>query len=906
MDRSTDSDDALPSALELRQAWFTAASSDQQEQVLAQLVLRGNGVGVKRDFQAVSTLIELCHLTRYPASRLPILRALGRCEGSAFAVPVLIAELADPSPIVVTAALHALGRIGLPFGARAVLRWYERPSSGARPFETTSAAMRAMATIGLPETPSRVEAAWRAGHLRTVDAHLALAEVASDALRDEAVAHLARPALAQAAALHLASIRDPELPALLQPMLEGADPVLALLASRLLDRAELSPRELLEQAMASSNDHHARRLARSLRATDPHERLVALKDLWDEAEADDQQDCLPELVDAGHGPSAAERRFRGLIKAALRAGLPELQDAVLDRVALKPTTLIRAALLRVHTDTPSLQGHCERWIGDDRDEIATDAIRAVVNTRGQGGIPLLRGMNLAGSVREVHRLEWVRALQNAFRNDRDARGNCTLAQGDRKQLADALRPHLTASEPRIAELAHYTAGNVGLTELASTMVGTIGGATSESLRRAAATSLGELQPRKRCLALAAALATEESPMVVFRLLRALVRAKRIPVDQREKVAQATRTRMDDLQDDARVLALELLGGCGDARDVPMLVMAAGNISHAAGCAAIDALGRLGLDGGLPALLEASRAADPERRRRAAAALAAFPTATPRLIELVTDPDEVHDVRQAAATSLEGHHLGADHALHLAPRDLDDPLAVTLLLLCKRCAGAAADPAAIDARLAAEVPGLELERLLIEHPDVVRAFRTAEFFHLPAVKLPGGLDASPPVLFWVKGLEVWLKRLLNPALEGLLARDAGSDLHGITRAWRERRSRVAPAWCDDLLPWNTHDLWGGLGSALDAAQRAMDAGWSGGRSIRVFAAALLATADVTEGPWAVGLSRDARVSLANGLAALNHERNQLTHGHAGDGRQNEAVRRLALTCVDWVARMRVGR
>lgn len=113
------------------------------------------------------------------------------------------------------------------------------------------------------------------------------------------------------------------------------------------------------------------------------------------------------------------------------------------------------------------------------------------------------------------------------------------------------------------------------------------------------------------------------------------------------------------------------------------------------------------------------------------------------------------------------------------------------------------------------------------------------------------------------------------------------------------------WRNDLLPWNDHDLYGGLGSALEASQRAFEDRWKGGRSVRVFAAAMLATLDRVDDRWDLGLDHDEIIALANGLVALNHERNQCTHRRAGAAEHNEHVRALALACVEQIATMRQG-
>ena len=188
---------------------------------------------------------------------------------------------------------------------------------------------------------------------------------------------------------------------------------------------------------------------------------------------------------------------------------------------------------------------------------------------------------------------------------------------------------------------------------------------------------------------------------------------------------------------------------------------------------------------------------------------------------------------------------------------------------------------------------------------LRAFRTAEFFAFPDTQLPQGLDASPPVLYWVKGLEVWLNGLLTGHLAKLANSgklDRFSPLYG---KWSRIRSELAPEWDDRLLPLHGKDLYEPLGkllvTKLNVAKRVRQ-----NQSIRTLAAVLLVFGERDGYPhmaqWRFGVSRQRVVKLVNALLALAEERNRLAHRKAGDADVNRPVRGLALSCVSTLAAM----
>ncbi len=188
-------------------------------------------------------------------------------------------------------------------------------------------------------------------------------------------------------------------------------------------------------------------------------------------------------------------------------------------------------------------------------------------------------------------------------------------------------------------------------------------------------------------------------------------------------------------------------------------------------------------------------------------------------------------------------------------------------------------------------------------DALQALRTAEFLHT-AVELPAGLDAAPPVLLWVKGLEVWLNHVLRPQLTSMATPGLREALRQLGPRWPRMKSRLTPGWQDDLLPGNRGDLWHAL--ARDTARSAPHGFSRAQLGVRQLATILLACADPPVdcglGRWRVAIPRDELVSLANGLAALANQRNPLTHRVAGQREVMEPVRDLALGCARVAARL----
>jgi HEAT repeat protein len=870
-----------PAASRARAAWYQAPSSTAQQDALDALAVLGADPGSRDSFPAVSALIELANVTLHPREKLPVLRALARCADRPFAVPVLLAHLEYPDDRVVEAALDAVGHGGTPFGGSWVLRWLRGHRREPLSEPVLAAALLALGRTGHPDAAVEVQRCWDQGLVDARAAHLALAEAVSPTLWDAAEEHLRDPVAAPAAAMHLAATRHPRLMAQLEPLLSSRDGALAVLAHSLLASLEL---RLSDHILTAASEPHLvrrRRLARGLRAWPESEVLAA----WREALGIDEDKVL--------------------LSVAMDAGIPSLQDAALEHAESGSPDLLRHALRRVHTLTPLVRDRLPACMRHHDDKLAADAMRVQLNLLGREALSDLSWAR--GSSREIHRLEWVRAWQNGWRALRDRGGRAPMDHDARRALVRDLRSLLRDDPARpVRVLALYCVGNLGLAELGDDLVRVLTSSEDHGARVAAATSLAEVPSAGRLPDLVEQLRDAEAPDLRFRLVRAaLACVERADVAHPE-LARVVADRLDAAEPEMLPPMLALLGRCACEQALEPLLAATRSPVHRQVCVALTALGRLGSDRALGPLLEASHHPDPERRLRAVQALGMVPgaVAADRLAAVLQDAAEEDDIRSLALAGLE-HRLADLPEGALVPPEPTDPLAAPILVLLRdaSAAGAGLGAEELDRRLEDRVPGLKAQDLHRQCRDGLQALRTAEFLHA-AVALPPGLDAAPPVLLWVKGLEVWLNRVLRDRLVAMAGPELCEALRGLDHPWPGMKHRLAPGWRDDLLPGNQGDLWRAL--ARDAGRIRMQTFSRAQLGVRPLATLLLACAappvDCGLPRWRVAVPRDEVVTLSNGLVALANQRNPLTHRVAGQREVMKPVRELALGCARVVVKL----
>ncbi len=864
-----------------RTAWHQARSSTEQQTALEQLSSLGATLSYKASFPAVSTLIELANVTLHPREKIPVLRALAPCADRPFAVPVLLAHLEHPDEGVVEAALDAVGHGGTPFGGSWILPWLRTERREPLSERVLAAALLALCRTGHPEAGAEVRRCWEQGLVGARQAHLALAEAVSKELWEAAATHLHDPEAAPAAAMHLAATLHPDLLRLFDPLLSGCDGELAVLAHSLLASLEPNAAEQVLTATAETHPIRRRRLARGLRAWPVEDVLTA----WQDALGIDDDTLL--------------------LSVALDAGIPELQDAALAHAEAESAKLLRHGLRHAHTATPMLRDRLPSWMRHADRKLAADAMRAHLNLLGHEALGALDWAR--SSARAEHRLEWVRAWQNAWRARRSREGRVPLPHQQRQQLARSLRSMIREDEsPYVRRLALYTVGNLGLTELGDELERARRDLPDPEDRLAATTSLASVPRASGLPRLVQDLAQERESRLLYRLVTAALACVALDDAPRPELARVVAERLETADEETRPPMLALLGRCGCEQALAPLVRATKSGAHRQVCVALTALGRLGDERGLGPLLDASRHPDAERRLRAVQALGHIPGAVSadRLATVLQDPHEEGDIRRAALAGLKGRleDLPEDA---LAPPEPSDPLAAPILVLLRDASGVGTGLGAeqLDQLLEAAIPGLRCQDMKRQCRDALQALRTAEFLHA-AFDLPAGLDAAPPVLLWVKGLEVWLNHALRPQLANLATPALQARLRALGHRWPGMKTRLAPGWRDDLLPGNRGNLWRAL--AGDAAKLRPQSYCRAQLGVRPLATVLLACADPPAdcglGRWKVAVPREDVVSLANGLVALANQRNPLTHRVAGQREVMEPVRSLALDCARVVARL----
>ncbi len=193
--------------------YFAAPSTVQQERVIRELGQIGGDPRSPRTewVAAARALIELLHLAQHPRERVRVLRGFKACMDRPFVVPALLGELDDENPAVIQAAIEALGHVGVHYAGAAIANWLDGLDQEALDPALLETALMALAQIGWPGAGDRVVDAFLNALIGPEVLHLALAEAVDERMTDLAIEHLSMPAVAPAAALHLAMVRHPEM-----------------------------------------------------------------------------------------------------------------------------------------------------------------------------------------------------------------------------------------------------------------------------------------------------------------------------------------------------------------------------------------------------------------------------------------------------------------------------------------------------------------------------------------------------------------------------------------------------------------------------------------------------------------------------------------------------------------------
>jgi len=885
--------------------YFAAPSTVQQERVIRKLGEIGGDPRAPRDewLAAARGLIELLHLAQHPRERVRVLRGFKGCMDRPFVVPALLGELDEEDAGVIQAAVEALGHVGVHYAGAAIANWLDGLELDTLDSTLLESALTALAQIGWPDAGDRVVDAFLDALIGPEVLHLALAEAVDDRMTDLAIEHLSMPAVAPAAALHLSMVRHPEMAQYLQSGLVDASPELSLLFHQMMEPrqgrggADNPTADLLYEAVFQHHPTRRRRLARRLRSFGSDAVIAGFEEVADLIDASDGEDDDPVSAD--------------LIQAAMAAGIPELQDAVLKRYVEDPY-LLSQALRRLHSPTPyadTLLGQCLRH---ENQWVATEAVRARFNAFGAEAAESLD--SIKNDSRSFMRVEWVRLQQNAWMLRRDHRNRIPVEHERRQRLVADLRDYVRTTDSerkREKEQALYVIGNLDLNEMSDVLIQSLQDSDHPSFRVAAANSMGELELPALLSAYPAFIEHEQDPAVLFRLMRAANRALSGSMEPHIEIATAVLERLGaGLPQRSEVIALKLLGQCRSDVAVDVLLERATDERHTFAAAAIMALGRIGSSRSYGPLIDASRHPDDERRVCSVSALGFVggEIAQHRLLELLDQEDEL-TVRAACLSALRVCGVPPALADRLTMSNPDDPLALELIELRLQSAPGRAPMSAaeIDQSLEKDIVGFDAKALANVSKDALESFRTAQHLYLTQAQLPAGFDAAGSVLLWNKALEVWLNRIVKKNLLSFTDMGAQAAIEHIEHKWWGMQSVLAPDWNDTLLDSNGTDLWRSLLRTLRNAVRNRSGFGKRNQSLSVLATALL----ISAGPhpvagferWSVGLAPAKVQFLANGLVALARKRNRLTHEEASDTQTSERVRALAIECAGLISQMK---
>lgn len=866
-------------------SWYAAADAVGQQRAVERLVALASGRQRSSDWadrgRAASALIELLHLTRHPSDRVSLIRQLGRCTGQYLAVPALHAETLSLYPEVRAAALDSVGHIGLPFGGALVAGWLRDRDPADEPGDVLESALLALARTGHPSVGHEAERLWATGRLRPQVVHIALADAVCPSLMDLARQHVRDPDVAIAASLHLAAVRLPDLDRALSPMLRAPDLTHVHVAERLLATPQFEPEDHLMEVMSrGGGTAELGRAARALRVHEPDKLARGFAALVDEVDPD----------------SIEGRRW---VQVAILAGIPKLQrTALLFAEKGEPGILSRALNHLCHASC-GVDEMLTRWSNSDHPKLAAASMRARVNLRGADALEDLEPDSQDGS--KVARLEFVRAMQNALRNQRDTSGRTRMAHEQRAWTEKRIRSALRSDDPDIQERACFASGNIGLTGVREELLGLLNPECGWKVRRASATALSELPSSSDLEPIVQVFMCESNSEVRFRLIRVMLRALERGDGSSPGVVDAARAGMGDSDAQVAVLAMVLRGLTGDLSAIPALLHAADSEVQSRAVAAITALGRLGSSSATPALIQLSRHEDAARRRRACEALGRVGGVDAALTLVQRVEQETHaEVRAAAVQALTVCPAPPAEAFRLEPNGPEDPLLFELLQARIAALGGGRPLSAeeIDERLQSQIDGFDARRLGKRLSSALRALRTAEFLS-GTTELPTGLDASPPVLFWCKGLELWLNDVLAPLT--LLLRQAANQaaLEVAVSRWDGLKRLVVDQWEDPP----ERDLWRHM---LDLLHKKLTQRSRHALTPREIAAALLCTGPLAGSlglpTYTCALSSDQRTRLAVLLTQLTWSRNQMAHQRSGTTGEAQQVRTWALEACAYVARL----
>lgn len=743
--------------------------------LLGDLAGRALGADWEVAERAAFALLEAARVADTAADRRGVLAAMGRGFRNIWLLPFVHRRLSDRDLTIAAAALQAAGGLGFPALEDSVAAFI----SEAAPPALRRAAIAALGRMGAMSAVDRLVPLILGDPTEAAAALSALTEIRSPAGRDAALIaleHELEPEVQIAAVRYLAELGALEVLAVLRRLARHDDAEIRIassLASRAL-KAERSrdPAERFLVALSEPDRAVRAVLARRLRT-------IPIADVIEQAEVLLSEDAIGVVQILGELREAEITRY--LLALAARPALPVEVRARAVGAIEADQAWERAALAelahRVDAD-PALRAAAVQAMGAFASSTELiDRIGALASSPA----PAIRGAVL-----------W--ALQLAERSGQDAAA-----------IARLVAPMLDDDDPMVRRRSAYVAGNLGLTELAPSLVKRCAASEPPDLRLAAYVALGELGMPGVATEVVAAVRREEDPRVLGAASNALVAASPEPKSIAGLAPRALQL-LSSPEPRLREAGAELAGLLGGAVPASAIVPLTTDDAPAVRGAAVWALGKLADPSTEAALLAAFRDDDPAVHERAATGLLRLgtPAALGQAIAFVGgdgDPT-ARGVVAAAITISPAHAQAVGPAIDaaLGKVDADDPAFEPLLRMKLATAALATDAAPavdVDAEIIAVFPSFAQLAKLSGFDGLIRSLRTAESLFHSTAHSPDA-DLSPPITLWMKVLENYVHAWLGPRMAGL-QREPAALFDYVDRvigaSWPGFQRWLEPKWRD---------------------------------------------------------------------------------------------------------------
>ncbi len=827
---------------ELQERFLTSPSDHQRGQILLQLGRLGSqevhGAFPHRE-PVARTLVELCNLSVWLPEKRAIIRAMGECRASEVIFRYLLRtldtfdlEAGYPEAELCTAIIDAFGRIALPAAGPILLRRYLQPEV---PEIVRLQALEVLGHLGFSQVVPHLLNALEVDGPPAIVALYALTELVSSDGLDRVHEMLSEAwdtgeleqdddrEFARAALTYLCSLGAPSAPLWLSRLRYTHGPDLRSLAlwGRRINRQNTSTDllDLISAALDEQDDYARTFWGRNLRRYDPED-IIEASDAFCETDASSLR--LITTVAEIDAPAIKRWLWNRFIRAnaspllraqairALRAVTAEEGAELLAMVPGAPPAVVVAAIRTASNFGPlTLYKPLVDLLGDDAALVRQEAVRGIQH------------LVLA------HRPAHVSLLANKGAALRHTPDDLPLDHEALEHIDSGFRRILKRDDDGMTQgLVAYAAANLRRLELWPRVLKLAEKSNDMFARMASYHALMDMPVPEQAERLMDAFTHERDRVAraaCIRTLAPLLASLEEPNPHLERqLLDAIAATITDATEHELVTYAYALGLLRAHNPLPTLDAIALRGGHRSSLEVISALGRLThvpREDILARFGALEGEASVDQRLRVVDALAARrdDLCTDRLIDLLTDPsDEVRKaaVRALAARGRERHGIALtsdrlDLALErvggllrdeeepanaLPTRTYQEDLIDLKLLLWQSASGSSVDDERVNRSIAAQLADAldRLTRYGEPAEEVLRALRSAEFFHLQAREMPASADLSPAILSYTKAIELWLHLRLTDLL-GPLREVAKDNYNLINDTWEEceamLRSRV---------------------------------------------------------------------------------------------------------------------